>query len=1204
MFSELEERRNLIILFADISGFTRLASKLDPEDVQEVVNTCFEYLNKPITAQAGTIHKYQGDSVIAFFGFPEAHEDDPERAVKASLEMIELMPEINRILLRKLKSQTNIGLHVGVNMGTVVLGEIGSKEKKEYTIMGDAVNIASRLKDVAQMGEVIVSEKIFLMTRYLFDYRVLPPVSVKGIDKPMDIFRPLNIKDKPDKKRGIEGLYSPLVGRDEELNIIRDCLEHIGKGKTSVLFILGPAGIGKTRLQSEVKKLIVRLGLPIKVLESHCLSYGETTPYLPVLQIFSQIFKVSDSDSRETTREKIKTKVKEMFPQIFEEFLPYLYYLFSIPVRGELEEKIKHLDAQTLRKQIFMSLKKVFKTLGKNKQLCLFCEDYHWIDNESLQVLKFLFDSPQPRGLSFIGFSRIEKEKEPFKIKEELKRMLGSNYYEIHLKPLNADASSQLIVNLLSISDIPQNLKKRILSRAEGNPFYVEEIIRSLIDSHILKYSSGVWHINASPITGKKRDFPDIDIPDSIQGVIRARLDRLEPDMKKMLEYAAIIGRTFRSAILEQTYGKDHLIISLNLVVLEEYEYIEKTGNEPELEYAFRHPMLHEVTYNSILRKTRRNMHQKTAMVIEKMYGNRLDDVTELLAYQYGKSDNTEKAIEWLKKAAEKAKDRFANDEAIKLFSQILEITKENIEKNRSVACDCYGALGAIYALKGENTLALESYEAMLHNAGDDKIKASEARRGIAEVYEILGKWDDALKILEETEDVLSDKSVSEMLGKFEIYNLRSNIYKVKGELDKALKSCETALDILDDAALKDPRNVETRKIKKLRNLGVGSMASVHYTKGEFAKAIALWENLLKVSEELNDKRTSNSALNNLGVAYFSIGKLDKAVAMYQKGLKISQQIGDIQVIGRTTSNLGVAYYLSGDYTRAIELFQKYLAISEEIGDKRGTAITNGNLGISYYNLGNLKLAHQFFIKQLEISRVLGFRHGIVKATISLAHIYDDWGEYEEARQNCERSIEISAQMNNENMLGVAYFNLGNINKHEGNVGKAKEYFTQSENILIEAASKMEDRQELLNLYILLAELKFNLAVLSEDKKTEDMIKNALQYVDNALGIAEELDSRFSKGKCYVTYSKIFFILSDFKKAEKYFRAGVKILKELSQKKLLADSYFEYAKILKGKVKKPADIQQLADRYLIAAHKLYSEMNIPHKIAECSTIQN
>ncbi len=1195
MSSNSDERRNLIILFADISGFTRLSSKLDPEDVQEVASTCFEYLNKPIIAQGGTIHKYQGDSVIAFFGFPKAHEDDPERAVRVSLEMLDLMPEINKALLRKLKSETNIGLHVGVNMGTVVLGEIGSKEKKEYTIMGDAVNLASRFNDVAQMGEVIVSEKVFLMTRYLFDYKVLAPVFLKGIDKAISIFRPLNIKEKPENKRGVEGLYSPLVGRDEELKVIKAQLERIGKGKTSILFILGPAGIGKTRLQNEVKKLIVRLKLSVKAIESHCLSCGETTPYLPFLQILSQIFKVNELDSRETTKEKIKKRMKGILPLIFEEFLPYLYYLFSIPVSGELEEKIKYLDAQTLRKQIFMSIKKVFETLGKDKALCLFCEDYHWIDNESLQLLKFLFDSPQPIGLSFIGLSRIEKEKEPFKTKEELKRMLGSNYREVHLKPLNPDASNQLIVNLLNISDIPQNLKERILSRAEGNPFYVEEIIRSLIDSRILKYSSGVWQINTSSITGKVRNFPDIEIPDSIQGVIRARLDKLESDMKTMLEYAAIIGRTFRSAILEQTFGKDRLIVSLNLVVLEEYEYIEKIRNEPEPEYTFKHPMLHEVIYNAILKKARRKMHKETAMVIEKMYVGRLDDLTELLAYQYGKSDSTEKAIEWVKKAAQKARDRFANDEAIKLFSQLIEIAGHDIEKYRSVICDAYGDLGTIHTLKGENEYALECYEEMLTQAGDNKIMVSEAKRRIAEVYEIIGKWDDALYILEETEKKLSGNSVAEMLGKFEIYNLRSSIFKVKGELDKALESCKKSLDILDSEPLNDSNKVDAIRIKRLRNIGIGSMASVYYTKGEFGKSIRLWESLLKVSLELNDKRRSNTALNNLGAAYFSVGKLDRAVAMYQKSLKISEQVGDKQVLGRTTSNLGVACYLSGDYARAIEHFHKYLTISEEIGDKRGITVTNGNLGISYYNLGNLKLAHEFFLKQLKTAKALGFRQGIAKASTSLAHIYEDMGEYEKARKHCKQSIEISEQSKDQHMLGVAYFNLGNIHRAAGDFKKARDYFVKSNIILKAIVEKMEDKQEVLNTLIMLGELNLKSALLSEDMQVKGLTKDALEYISRALNITEKLDSKIAKAQCYVIYGQIYASMSNFKQAEKHFSEGIRMLQELSQKKLLADSYFEYAKILTEKAKKSEDMKQLTDRYSTVAKKLYNELGIEFK---------
>ncbi|MEO0225594.1 MAG: adenylate/guanylate cyclase domain-containing protein, partial [candidate division WOR-3 bacterium] len=290
-----EERRLVTILFADLSGFTRLSHSLDPEDVQEVANACFEYLNPPIIKQGGMIHKYEGDLVIALFGIPVSHEDDPERAIKAGLEMLTLIPEINNALTEKLKTKTDLGLHIGINSGTVVIGEVGSIEKKEWTVMGDVVNLASRLKDIAKRGEIIVSEPVCRSSRYLFDYEALPPVNLKGIEEPVKIFKPLKIKEKPEPKRGIAGLYSPLVGRDRELGLFKERIFDLQKGKSGAVFIIGDAGLGKSRLYEELKKSVTPSLYPsppagegkvggITVLEARCLSYGEMIPNWPFLQ--------------------------------------------------------------------------------------------------------------------------------------------------------------------------------------------------------------------------------------------------------------------------------------------------------------------------------------------------------------------------------------------------------------------------------------------------------------------------------------------------------------------------------------------------------------------------------------------------------------------------------------------------------------------------------------------------------------------------------------------------------------------------------------------------------------------------------------------------------------------------------------------------------------------------------------------------------
>ncbi|MEW6687024.1 MAG: adenylate/guanylate cyclase domain-containing protein [Candidatus Edwardsbacteria bacterium] len=829
MTQKTEERRLITILFADISRFTALSHKLDPEDVQEVANTCFEYLNQPINRQEGTIHKYEGDLVIALFGIPTSHEDDPERAIKAGLEMMGLVPEINETISKRLKAKgvvADLGLHIGINCGTVVAGEVGSLEKKEYTVMGDVVNLASRLKDNAKRGEIIVSEPVFRASRYLFDYKALPPVTAKGIEEPVWVFKPLKIREKPDPKRGIQGLYSPLVGRDKDLESLKQSVKKLEKGRFGAAFILGDAGLGKSRLYEELKKHLIsttqpegcdytffkkhltNYQSPITILEGRCLSYGDAITYWPFLQILEQIFGITDADSPKIIQEKLLKKARHLFPDDWKEIVPYLGYLFAIRFSDELDEKVKYLEPKDLRIQLFISVRKLLFQISRSQPVLIAIDDCQWIDATSLELIEFIFDSPEPFPLLFLGLARIEKEKPYYKTRENLKKKLADDYLEIILEPLDMDSSAQLTHNLLKVPGFSKKFRDKILAKAEGNPFYLEEILRSLIDSNILIFKSGIWTLSPLPYA-----LSSIQIPDTVQAVIASRLDRLHQDVREVLQMASVMGRSFYVRILAHLGEFEELMLTLYLATLEEFEYIQKLESQKlktesqklkaesqklkaesqklkaeieyiqkskicnlqsEIEYMFRHPLLQEVVYNSLLKKRRKELHRRTGEAIEKIFHNRLDDFAEILAYQYINSDSPEKAIEWQKKAGHKAKERYANDKAIGYFEKVISIIKQQKlvgAIHELPLIDAYEALGDVHNLKAEYEQAIKNYEEMFDNATDKIVKAK-ARRKIADVCEKQGKYDDALKILESAEQILKGDSIDEIKERAEIHIL------------------------------------------------------------------------------------------------------------------------------------------------------------------------------------------------------------------------------------------------------------------------------------------------------------------------------------------------------------------------------------------------------------------------------------------------
>ncbi len=1139
MTHRIEERRLVTILFADLSGFTKLSHSLEPEEVRDVANVCFEYLNPPIIKYGGVIHKYEGDLVIALFGLPVAHEDDPERAIKASLEMMSLVSKMNETLSSRLKIKTELGLHIGINSGIIAVGEVGSKEKKEYTIMGEAVNFASRLKDTAKRGEILVSEAVFRASRYLFEYESLPPVSIKGIVSKVSVFKPLRIKDKPDPKRGIQGLYSPMVGRDQEFKLLKEWVEGLKDKRFGAGFILGDAGLGKSRLWEELKKhFSTRSPLLATILESRCLSYSDTMPYFPFVQIIGKISGIEDRDSPEIVKEKLLRMTEVLFFDDYKEVLPYLGYLFSIRFTDELDEKIKYLEPKDLKIQIFLSVRRLLSRLSRTQPVLLAIDDFHWIDPVSLELIEFIFDAPEPFPLFFLGISRVEK-KPYYKIKERLRKRLGDDYLEIILRPLDINFSTQLANNLLKMPDFPEEFRNKILSKAEGNPFCLEEIIRSFIDSGILVFEDGVWKLTTCSSL-----LSTLKIPDTVQAVIASRLDKLDKDTQGVLQIASVIGRSFHFSILKNISELDEVMLSLHLATLEEFEYINKLRTEPELEYIFRHPLIQEVVYNGLLKKRRRELHHRIGEAMENVFHNRLEDFCEILAHQYSNSDNFEKAIEWLKRAGKKAMERFANDEAIGNFKKVITIIKENnlIPIHQGSRIESLEALGDIYSLKGEYEDAMKNYEEMVGSA-DNIIIQARARRKIADIYKNQSRLDDSLKILESAQKVLTSDSNDEIIEKSEIYILISWILRIKGEMERAIKEGEKGLQLIEKAG------IDEKKMKLVKAKG----------------------------------------FNNLGVIFWNKGEYDKAIEFYEKCLRICEGIGYKQGIGAASGNLGIIYKNKGEYDRAIEFYEKYLRISEEIGYKYGIGAASGNLGIIYRIKGEYDRAIEFYEKNLRIREEIGDKQGIGKACSNLGNVHMEKGEYDRAIELHQKYLRISEEIGYKRGIGIASFILGNIYLEIGRLKESEEYLLKSKKILEE----IRDKYHLIETYCIFPELLI---------KKEEGFEKAIEYVDKALKLAEELDSRERKAICYFTYGKIYSSIGDFKYSGECFKKAIDIYKELKMIKSLADCYLEYAKMLKN----AWGIQGLppADEYFNKALEIYQEFKLTHGIKEILSLRH
>ncbi len=1122
------ERRFLSLVFADLSGFTAISKRLDPEEVRDVANLCFEYLNRAIINQGGTIYKYEGDLVIALFGLPQALEDDPERAVKAALEMMAYLPEINKSLRSKLKIENTLGLHIGIHTGTVYVGEVGTAEKREYSVMGDVVNFASRLKDRAQNGEILTSEVTYRMTRYLFDYEPIESQMIKGIDQPVRLFKLLRIKSKPLPKRGIQELYSPMVGRDRELELLRKTISESSSGEKRVIFVTGEAGVGKSRLVAEVIKSLDREKRPFTVFEGRCLSYGKSLFYHPFLSILRSMFNISEKDSNDSIREKLLSLGPQILGESYKEILPYIAYMFAIRFEGELDEKVKYLDPGSIKIQIFSSMRRLIDAFARKEPVLIIIEDYHWIDPESLELLEYLIQSSDLPAVAFICLSRIERGTECYRVKERIGKGLNSIFLEVTLKPLEYEASSMLVYNLLKIPGITENFKDRILAKAEGNPFFLEEIIRSLIDAGFLVFTDGVWRLTT--------DVASIKIPDTVQSVIIARLDRLEAELKEVLQLASVIGKNFEIDILEALCNVDSLILSLHLSTLEAFEFIKQERVDSKYCYQFRHPVVHEVVYQTLLKKKRMELHRQIGSLIEKRYPDRLEELTEVIAHQYNNSNDPEKAIEWLIRAGKKAKERWANDEAIRNFQNALVFIKQNMDSHYQDFIVANEALGDLYDIKGDYNRAIDHFSLITAYAREGSVKAR-AKRKIALILSERGKTDEGLKMLDKAEAEIRGDSLDDMLERSEIRIFRCSTYRTLGMIDKAIEETMKEIEIVKGF------NIDEKEKKRIIARAYNNLGLSCWVKGDYQRAIQFYKESFDIYIDLDYKRGVSIALNNLGLVYMD----------------------------------------QGDYERAQELFQKKLAICEEIGHKNGSGIAYNNLGDIHFYKGEYEKAIDFYLKDLAIAEECGSEKSIGLAYGCLGNVYKEMGRYARAIEEIQKFLKTAEDSQDKFRIGEACCSLTDVYLEMGELRKAEEYLLRAEKVIGEIQSK----DVLKTWYLLMVQLAL--------AKGEFHLEQILEYVDNALRYARELGSKSGEAYCYFVYGKIYATKADFTRSAENYQKAIELFDKIGRKRLLADTSLNYAALLKrfGKESKTVD------RYLMVARDIYQSLKLDHKLREC-----
>jgi class 3 adenylate cyclase/tetratricopeptide (TPR) repeat protein len=655
------ERKQVTVLFCDITGSTELTRRIGADAMHELLNRFFELALAEVHALEGTINQFLGDGFMALFGAPVAHEDHLRRALLAAQRIRERLREAGNAGPDAVLASVRI--RMGVNTGPVVVGQIGDNLRMDYTAIGDTTNLAARLLSVATPGMICVSPSVHAGAQALFEFASLGEHRIKGIDRPVAVHELLHARSRAPATMPSQGLGigSPLVGRDREMAAITSAIDALCRGEGSAFLMIGEPGAGKSRLLAEIRRRPEVAAL--QWLEGRSLSFGKRLSLWPFIEVLKTCFDIGDDATEAQMLSKLEGGLQALVGERASQMLPYLATVLALKVPAELDERVKYLDGPALKRQVYLCMRQLFEQLAQRKALVLVLEDWHWADASSLELAEHLLPLTLNSRLLVLFSTRTE----PVRALEGVRRFgadtPGARLRETLLAPLSREQSTALIDNLVGGMALPAALSAQILRRTEGNPFFIEEVIRSLASAGFLQRGTRTNEWRA------RDDATALQLPDTLQGLILARIDRLDEDTKNSLKLASVIGRAFFDSVLGAIDKQDAALPS-RLLSLEQAELIRDKQRLPEPEHIFKHALVQEAAYGSMLGETLRTVHRRVAQAVETLFADRLDEFASILAHHYTSAEDWDKAQEYLFKAGDQAGRIAADAEALEHFRQ------------------------------------------------------------------------------------------------------------------------------------------------------------------------------------------------------------------------------------------------------------------------------------------------------------------------------------------------------------------------------------------------------------------------------------------------------------------------------------------------------------------------------------------------------
>ena len=1017
-----EQRKQVTVLFADLTGLTALAAGRDAEELSELTKELLGVVDEVVGEHAGAVEKHVGDTVVALWGAREAHEDDPERAVRAALAVQEAVGEFvaRHAPPGAVPAETSRPwVRAGVSTGLVLVGDAGPAG--EFTATGEAVRLAARLQQSAPPGGVLISHDTYRHVRGVFNVQPPESLAFEGRPEAVEVYRVMSAKPRAFRvrTRGVEGVETRMVGRQGELRHLMDALETASEDRElQIVTVFGDAGLGKSRLLYEFSNWQELLPEMWYVFNGRA---GETTqglPYALVRDVFSFRFQIQDSDSQEVAREKLERGLVAMSgpqtPADAETAQMRAHFIGQL-IGFDFSES-KHLtgvmdDVRQLRDRAFRYAAEFFADASRRHPILLYLDDIHWADDGSLDFVDYLARhcASVPMFVLCLARPALLERRPAWGEGQE-------RHTRLTLRPLTKKESRQLFEEILrQARDVPPNLREMVVGGAEGNPFYVEELIKMLIDQRVIVPGAEVWSVDSTRLV-------EVQVPPTLTGVLQARLDKLSPAEKTALQRASVVGRVFWDGAVA------HLGAKLTGAIRRETKvetgggaFAEATGGavagvlerlrRKELtyrreassfagarEYTFKHALLRDVTYESVLRRERREYHRRAAEWLARQSGGRAGEFAGLVAEHYERAGETAEAAEWYGRAGRQARETYAPEAAINFYRKAIEFATTP-PKPAAGARAVAPAAEAGAAGEGVRARLVEWHEGL----GETLRVQSRPAEAVA-----------AFRAMREAAEGLGDR-----VAEARAWNGLALVEAARGDNRAMLESTRRAAELAESAG----EGAAARRVLA-RALNLQSQALTRL--GDARSAMLLGDQALALATGLGEEGRHERAdsLKSLGMAYHALARFEQAEQCKEQALALYRELGDRVLVGNMLNSLGETARARGDFARAFERYREALAVAREIGNRPGEMFYLGNLGAARLGMGDFAGAEIDLRQSITLAEAAGY-NGVSENYRFLAEALLGQGKHGEALDAARRALALGREFENQEHLGQAWRVLG-----------------------------------------------------------------------------------------------------------------------------------------------------------------------------------